>query len=285
MAADHLDYFVTMTDFIQVARRLSAVLVVALFVALPTPVTAKWYRYENCRLLTQDFNDGDSFHIKCKRRHYIFRLYFVDTPETETSFPDRVKEQADYWGLTPAQAVALGHKAARFTRAFLAQPFTVHTRRVDARGRSDRPRYFAMIETDTGFLSAALVRRGLARIHGMSTELPDGRPSSRHWGRLRLAEKAARREALGGWADTPPAPKPLPDIEPQDFIVRNRVPVFDPERYARLIGVLRRGARIRILRAESHTLLRIRFKIDKGNREGICRRDDVRLPAFTGERE
>jgi len=253
-----------------------------LFIA-PAASIAEWHRYDDCRLLKQDFNDGDSFHVQCGRRHYIFRLYFVDAPETSLSFPDRVHAQAEYWGLSPSQTVKLGQAAATFTRTFLAKPFTVHTKRIDARGRSDRTRYFGMIETEAGFLSEALVRNGLARIYGMSTELPDGKPSSRHWGRLRSSEKAAKREKLGGWAKHPDEPEPLPQVVPQDYVVRTRLPVFDPERHARLIGMLQRGARIRILGAENGNLLRIRFNTGDTQREGMCRRDSITLPSPTEE--
>jgi endonuclease YncB( thermonuclease family) len=255
-------------------------LVIAVAALFTTPLSsiARWYRYDDSRLIKQDFNDGDSFHVQCGRRHYIFRLYFVDAPETDLSFPDRVNAQAEYWALTPGQTVKLGQAAARFTRTFLSKPFTVHTKRIDARGRSDRPRYFGMIETEAGFLSEALVRNGLARVYGMSTELPDGKPSSRHWGRLRSAERTAKREKLGGWAKHPDEPEPPPRVEPQDYVVRTRLPVFDPERHARLIGVLQRGARIRILGAENANLLRIRFKAGNTRREGLCRRDSITLP-------
>ncbi|MDP6490663.1 MAG: thermonuclease family protein [Kiritimatiellia bacterium] len=243
----------------------------------------QWYRYDDCTLITQHFNDGDSFHVRCGRRHYIFRLYFVDTPETELSFPDRVEEQAKYWGLTPKQTIRLGQDATAFTTNYLSKPFTVHTRRVDARGRSDRTRYFGMIETEEGFLSIALVRNGLARVYGLPITLPDGKPASKHWSRLSVAQKAAKREKLGGWASQPSEPKPLTPIAPQDYIVRARLPVFDPERHARLVGVLKRGAKIRILGAETDRLLRIQFGSGETLREGLCRRSSIVLPARTKE--
>jgi|APSaa5957512622_1039677.scaffolds.fasta_scaffold06190_8 endonuclease YncB( thermonuclease family) len=250
----------------------------ALVILLALGATPKgWYRYDKSTLIEQDFNDGDSFHVRCRKRHYIIRLYFVDAPETESSFPQRVQDQADYWALSPKQVVDLGKQATRFTHAFLAKPFTVHTRRVDARGRSDKPRFFGMIETDAGYLSEALVRNGLARIYGMPTALPDGRASSRHFGRLRLAQKAAKREKLGGWATRPEITPPPPPIEEQNYRVRTRLAVFDPDRHARVLGFLKRGAIIRILKAENDALLRIRFTTGETEREGVCRRDSIDL--------
>ncbi len=252
---------------------------VAILLLLPSRSTAKWHRYDDCRLIKQDFNDGDSFHVQCGRRHYIFRLYFVDAPETDLSFPDRVDAQAKHWGLTPKQTLRLGQAATAFTKTFLTKPFTVHTKRMDARGRSDRPRYFGMIETEAGFLSLALVRHGLARVFGMSTALPDGKESSRHWGHLRSAEKAAKREKRGGWAQLPEEPEPPPVIEPQDYVVRGRLPVFDLERHTRLIRVLQRDARVHILGAKDESLLIVRFKAGDTVQEGLCRRDSITLPS------
>ncbi len=262
------------------ARAMALVLGV---IVAPSVTRAGWHHYEDSRLITNDFNDGDSFHVRAGRRHYIFRLYFVDAPETDLSFPERVDAQAAYWNLTPKQTLQLGRRAAAFTRRFLAEPFTVHTQRIDARGRSEQPRYFAMIETREGFLSEALVRNGLARVHGMSTELPDGTPSSRHWSRLRRAEKTARKAHVGGWTQEPPEPEPPPSVTAQDYVLRDRLPVFDTRRQARLIGILKQGARIHILGMENRTLLRIRFKTGNRTREGVCRLDDIDLPALNME--
>ena len=260
------------------AARATRVAIGALVILLALGATPqRWYRYDKSTLIEQDFNDGDSFHVRCGKRHYIIRLYFVDAPETDRSFPARVQDQADYWELSPKHAVALGKQATRFTQTFLAKPFTVHTRRVDARGRSKKPRFFGMIETEAGYLSEALVRNGLARIYGMPTELPDGRASSRHFGQLRLAQKAAKREKLGGWATPPEITLPPPPIEEQDYRVRTRLAVFDPDRHARVLGFLQRGAVIRILKAENDSLLRIRFDTGATEREGVCRRDSIDL--------
>ena len=42
-----------------------------------------WIVLENCRLITNPANDGDSFHVSAGEKEYLFRLYFVDAPETE----------------------------------------------------------------------------------------------------------------------------------------------------------------------------------------------------------
>ncbi|NQU41333.1 MAG: thermonuclease family protein [Lentisphaerae bacterium] len=237
----------------------------------------KWYRYEECSLIENDFNDGDSFHVRCGTRQYIFRLYFVDAPETGRSFPDRVEAQAAYWDISPERIPELGQAAKRFTKTYLAKPFTVHTRRADARGRSDQQRLFAMIETEEGYLSEALIRNGLARIYGKPTELPGGRDASRHFGQLRLAEKAAKREEKGGWEREPRASTGPPPVEEQDVMLRIQLAVFHPDQHSRLLGFLKRGAVVHIVRAEAGNLLRIRFMAGKSEREGVCRRDSIDL--------
>ena len=67
----------------------------------------KWVTMENCTLVTNASNDGDSFHVRVKRKEYIFRLYFVDSPETDATLADRLDEQAKYFGITVAQALFL----------------------------------------------------------------------------------------------------------------------------------------------------------------------------------
>jgi endonuclease YncB( thermonuclease family) len=178
-------------------RLLGAALVLRL-AACPAAAEG-WKELKNCELIPDPSNDGDSFHVRYKRRHYIFRLYFVDAPETDRSFPDRLQEQAAYWEIDPREVVALGAEAREFTLHVLRQPFTVYTKRQDAQGRSDRPRYFAFVKTEGGYLSDLLVSRGLARVYGADTDLPDKREAWRYWGHLRVLEKAAKRNGLGAW--------------------------------------------------------------------------------------
>jgi endonuclease YncB( thermonuclease family) len=45
--------------------------------------------------MPQRWNDGDSFHVILPdKKEVIFRLYFVDTPEEERVYADRIAEQA-----------------------------------------------------------------------------------------------------------------------------------------------------------------------------------------------
>ena len=63
------------------------------------------------------------------------RFYFVDTPEAETAYRDRLDEQAAYLGISRERAIDLAHKAAAFTRKRLDAPFTVWTSWRSALGR------------------------------------------------------------------------------------------------------------------------------------------------------
>ena len=102
-----------------------------------TPAEAKkWRIYEDCVYEPNPANDGDSFHTRYNKRRYLFRLYFVDTPESDNSLPERVAEQAKYFGIDDATSIRVGKQAAKFTEDFLAHGFTAYSKLADARGRS-----------------------------------------------------------------------------------------------------------------------------------------------------
>lgn len=112
--------------------------------AVPNDAAAakKWREYTDCRLIPHAGNDGDSFRVKAgniKSKTYLFRLYFTDTPESESSLSERLQEQADYFGISDlAIIVKVGKEATKFTENFLKDGFTVHSRLSDALGRSKR---------------------------------------------------------------------------------------------------------------------------------------------------
>ncbi|MFN2509469.1 MAG: hypothetical protein ABR589_11940, partial [Chthoniobacterales bacterium] len=84
-----------------------ATAIVAAWICATTLLQARepWVVMKDCRLESDESNDADSFHIKAGGKKYIFRLYFVDAPETDAGFPERVEEQAKYFGITSAQAL------------------------------------------------------------------------------------------------------------------------------------------------------------------------------------
>ncbi len=166
-----------------------------------TPARARepWQVWKDCRLIPNDSNDGDSFHIQAAGKEYLIRLYFVDAAETDMSFPERVNEQAKYFGVSDDQAVAAGEAAEKFTHEKLARPFTVRTCMQGAMGRSNMPRIYAFVATPEGDLAELLVANGLARVHG-SAAAPVGLNSPElEWQKLRRLESEAKAQKVGGW--------------------------------------------------------------------------------------
>ncbi len=276
---------------------------------LPTVVFAerKWREKLDCRLIPNESNDGDSFHVKWHTREYIFRLLFVDTCESETSLPERLAEQAAYFGISDKDVVRMGKEAKKFSADWLKEPFTAYTQFDDAMGRSDKDRDYAIITRGDEDLAVALVSRGLARIHGKQ-EVPDDMASVQTIRfRLKKAEADARQNKLGAWAfstnmtpsrfapppslPTRPALQPavptptltaapaaamLPDITQQQVSVPRALQVYSLLDPTRLVGYLTAGKEITVLKSESPTMVRIRFSGAEGKVfEAQCRRADL----------
>ena len=158
-----------------------------------------WIVLENCRLISNPANDGDSFHASSGAREYIFRLYMVDAPETDEMNPARLVEQAKYFAITVPQAIETGLAAKEFTRTKLSEPFTVFTRMSDAMGHSKLERFYAFVQTKDGDLGEQLVRNGLARNYGFKAVPPGLRNSRLEVEKLQQFEDDAKREGIGGW--------------------------------------------------------------------------------------
>lgn len=171
-----------------------------LFALAAVAHAAEWDKLEDCQLVANEYGDGDSFHVRQNDKDFIFRLYYVDCPETDNRFPERVEEQARYFGITPAQARTLGERATEFTRSALRNPFTVWTKWQDARGASRKHRFYALVITRTGDLAQGLVASGLARVFGMKAKtLPNGMDEKSYLSMLRQMEGLAKKRKLGGW--------------------------------------------------------------------------------------
>lgn len=166
--------------------------------------------YRNCSLASDHSNDGDSFKVRLPDgRVEIFRLYFVDTPESafrrysggDTNHK-RIREQAAYLGgITPEQAVEIGKKSKALTLGLLEEtPFTIHTC-WDSPYRDQR--YHAHVEVKENgrirWLDELLVERGFARILTKPADMPDGTPANVHKDHLRDLESKAKREGRGAW--------------------------------------------------------------------------------------
>jgi DNA uptake protein ComE-like DNA-binding protein len=159
----------------------------------------QWIVLKDCRLVANPANDGDSFHVSAGANEYIFRLYLVDTPETDEMTPGRLVEQAKYFGISVPQAIETGRAATDFTREKLSEPFTVFTHMSDAMGQSRLERFYAFVQTKEGDLGEQLVRNGLARIYGFKAAPPGLRNLRVEMEKLQQLENEARLEKIGGW--------------------------------------------------------------------------------------
>ena len=179
----------------------------ALCLAALDPSEAKgkekeWITLDDCRLIPNKSNDGDSFHVRANDTEYLVRLYFVDAPETASVGPERLIDQAEYFGLSVPQAIEIGRNAKRFVDAKLSEPFTVVTRLAAGLGRSNVRRIYGFVRTKEGDLGEQLIANGLARIHGITAALPGGVTSVDEREKLAHLETEAKRRKIGGWGMT-----------------------------------------------------------------------------------
>ncbi len=171
----------------------------ALFGATDLQAHRPWVTLNDCQYVANDANDGDSFHVRCGRKNYLFRLYFVDAPETDLGFPARVAEQAKYFGDTAPQMLQVAEAAKDFVRAKLSHPFIIRTCKQDALGRSRMERFYAFVEIDHGDLGEQLVANGLARVHGTGTQPPGMTGAEMEWQKLEQLERTAKEQKVGAW--------------------------------------------------------------------------------------
>lgn len=159
-----------------------------------------WVTLDNCQLVRNKANDGDSFHIRANETEYLVRLYFVDAPETANLGPARLIEQAEYFGVSVPQVIEIGRDAKKFVDAKLSEPFTVVTRMAEGLGRSKIQRVYGLVRTKDGDLGEQLITNGLARIHGVHPAMPDGSSGEDEIQKLEQLEQDAKQRKLGGWA-------------------------------------------------------------------------------------
>lgn len=162
----------------------------------------EWITLDNCKLVPNKSNDGDSFHVQANETEYLVRLYFVDAPETASVGPARLVEQAEYFGVSVPQAIELGLSAKKFVEAKLSEPFTVVTRLAGGLGRSEIQRIYGFVRTKEGDLGEQLVANGLARIHGTTAIPPGGLTSADERQKLATLENEAKQRKVGGWGVT-----------------------------------------------------------------------------------
>jgi competence protein ComEA len=202
-------------------RRIFFTAVVFSVAAVGVGAEKDWVTLDRCELVPNPANDGDSFHVRANDKDYIFRLYLVDTPETDAADPARLIEQAKHFGISVPQVIELGEAAKLFVQEKLAEPFTVFTRMSDAMGRSKSERFYAFVQTKDGDLGEQLVANGLARVHGRSAKPPGITSSATESQKLKNLENQAKQAKLGGWAakiERSSAPTASPATIPSPFV-------------------------------------------------------------------
>ena len=175
-----------------------------LFLFFSTQVIPKeqkeWLTLTGCTYVAHKNNDGDSFHVRCGADEFVLRLYFVDTPETNMTYGNRTQEQAAHFGATLDQTLKAGAKARAFVQSTLHGPFTVITRKAYAQGAAKDPRYYGMVIVGGKGLDEMLVLSGLARVKGVSVNIPGGEKGRAHAQRLLVLEEHAKQKRRGLWA-------------------------------------------------------------------------------------
>jgi endonuclease YncB( thermonuclease family) len=133
-------------------------------------------------------------------RSYIFRLYFVDTPESDPSLRERIQDQAAYFGISNGDIPRGATMASKLVRDRLKQaPFTVVTRWQNAGGRSQLARFYGIVLVNGERMEEELVRTGMARIYGLRANWPAGTRSTTYINKLKNLELQARLERRGLW--------------------------------------------------------------------------------------
>jgi len=57
----------------------------------------EWVTLTNCQYVAAKDNDGDSFRVRSETTEFTLRLYYVDAPETTLTYPERTRQQSEYF--------------------------------------------------------------------------------------------------------------------------------------------------------------------------------------------
>lgn len=244
-----------------------------------------WTTLEHCRLVPNEYNDGDSFHVRSGNQEYIFRLYFVDAPEDEADLKFRLLEQSDYFGIDSTNVMALGRDAADFTANFLRGEFTVITKWHGGQGRSKLPRYYGIVKVGSKDLGEALVDHGLARVFGVRTTLPDGSPGDEERSRLLKIEDQAREQRRGAWLESKRHLIPnMPELQAQNpgeklIVTPRTVATYSLGEPRHRLGEVLPGTVVHITEEYPDGWCHVHYELPTGGiEEAFCLRWDLSLP-------
>jgi len=171
--------------------------------------SSKFDILENCSLIKHRNNDGDSFRIKHGSKETEFRLYFVDTAESQyKTYRDgnnngkRIREQGEYFGGLEMQVTTeIGKIAKSFVIDLLSkQNFTVVTKWENVYTPERKYGYIIVKwENHQTYLHELLIAKGLARIKTRGADLPDNTKYHDQKKKLVKIEQQAKKAQLGAW--------------------------------------------------------------------------------------
>lgn len=162
--------------------------------------------FPKARFIESRTNEADTLRIKVSdtEEEHVFVLYFVDALDASWTHPQRVQEQARYFGVSGEKVVSEGQKATQYVTQLLKdRPFSVMTRWEQV---PERSRFYALIlvEHTPGswvYLADLLVQQGFARVAGVTTSLPsDARSLNDYALELQALRKQAEQQKAGIWA-------------------------------------------------------------------------------------
>src|SRR5947207_15657075 len=90
------------------------ILILSGLATAPCLASAPWVTLQGGHYLIKRPNDGDSFHVSVEGHEYIFRLYFVDAPETVVDFAIGEGDKRPYSEATLVRGWKVGSWARRF---------------------------------------------------------------------------------------------------------------------------------------------------------------------------
>ncbi|MCW0217160.1 MAG: hypothetical protein OJI67_02450 [Prosthecobacter sp.] len=175
----------------------------------PKKIEDRFLIFPRATLVESRANEADTLRIRIGNDEHVFVLYFVDALEASMNHPQRVAEQARYFGHTTDNVIiTAGEEASAYVAELLkTRPFEVITRweRVP-----NTLRYYALIrflreDGQRVYLVDLLLRKGYARLDGVHTPLPgDPRDLPTYLAELMSLTRKAREEKQGVWAKVTP---------------------------------------------------------------------------------
>lgn len=177
------------------------------------PVSAVFQVVPGAVLVETRANEADTLRMKVGDEEHIFVLYFVDALEASDTHPQRIHDQAKWFGLDETGhgvIIETGLEALAYVgRLLTTSRFSVITRweRVP-----NTIRYYALISVEHQpgkapvWLADLLIGEGYGRVHGLTTPFPaasDSRTIPEYLQDLKRLSQDARRRKAGIWGKVP----------------------------------------------------------------------------------